>query len=315
MDGLLTQDNEISVSKSPFAAYRNERMVYDGRLTEIPIHHIMMRVKRGHVYGVDFVIMEALSELEFATSRMVTQYLRLKNIDISQIKVQNRLKFMNKLNIITRFKFESDEGKSMVRVYCIERAAKYLLQSRNYECHWKPTDNTRPIDTVKEILARNQVLLTYRTKLKNLESYKVNPSLRLIKSGKHINCFLRIDVKAGKEKETILFEPVRSFDGYKDKFLKRMKQYQEFYEYFRPSEDMPTPPQLVILGEDDKHLFELFKILYKNNIQFKGTNVIYTTDLRVLSNELNKSFVRFSFVEEGESVKAKITVLNYTILQ
>lgn len=316
MEGnLLVQDEEILVSKSPFSAFPAEKMIYDGRISPISIEHIMLKVKRGHVYGADFVILEALSELEFATSRMVTQYLNLKNIDISQSKVSNRLKFMNKTNIISRFKFESDEGKLNVKAYCLERAGKYLLLSRNYKCYWKMTDNTRPIQVVKKILARNQVLLSYRTKIPNVLRYSINPRFKLLKSNSFFNPSLKVDLKHGEEQEYILFEIFRGYDGFEDEIGKKMKQYEEFYEYFTPTVDLPRPPQLIIVGEDDKHLFEIFKILFKKNLKLKDVSYIYTTDLRVLDVELNKSVVQFTFIGEDGKKKAKIKVLDYTVLK
>jgi len=313
---LFTPNNEINVSRSPFGSYINEKMIYDGRIQRISIEDIMMCVKRGNIFGVDYVILEALSELEFATSRMVTQYLLLKNIDIQQSKVSRRLKFMNGKKIISRFKFDSDEGNPNLRVYCLEKAGKYLLLSRNYKCNWKQSDNTRPIDMVKEICSRNQLLLNYREKIgEKIEKYEINPIYKLRSSGDTLKPHLLIKFKEEYGNETMIFHAIRSYEGYKSKTEELLKKYQEFYEYFSPTKDMYKPPILVLIGELDKHIFEIFKIILKNKIKLKNMEFRYTTDLRTLNENLNKSIIDFQInVEEGKN-KVKIKELNFPLLK
>lgn len=313
MDNLLVSDKDINVSKSPFSAYTNEKMIYDGRLNPIPLDHIMFKVKRGHIFSTDFIILEALSKLEFATSRMVTQYLTFKNINIPQEKVSNRLKVMNKLNIISRYRFKSDDGEASFRAYCLERAGKILLISRNYKCDWKPTDSIRPLEVVKQILARNQILLSYLNKVNNIDSYEINPTIKLPTTGQKFMPNLSITLNVNEEKEVLFFEVFRSYEGYKETVVQRLSLYQQFYNYFTPINNINKLPQLIIVGEDDKHLFEIFKVIVSKHIEFKNVKPLFTSDLRVLEENLRNSIIDFNIKknENDSKVKVQINVLDY----
>jgi len=313
---LFAQDSEINVSKSPFSSFLNERMIFDGRTTHIAMDYIMMAVKTGKIFGVDFVILEALSEMEFATSRMVTQYLMLRNIDMPQSKVSKRLSFMSGKKVISRFKFDSDEGNPALRVYCLEKAGKYLLMSRNYKCKWKVSDNARPIDIVKGILARNQLLLSYRFKIDDkIDKYIINPTFRLKKKGEVFSPHLQINFKAEYGEEILLFDVIRSYEGYKEKAAERLNDYVELYQYFTPTQDTPKPPRLILVGELDKHLFEILKIIIKEKIALNNMDFLYTTDLRVIDDKLNKSIFKFDIVPENGKNTVKIKELNFSILE
>lgn len=315
MGELFTPDSDIKVSKSPFALYANEEKIYDGRLTTISLEHIMLKVKRGHIYGADFVILEALSVLEFATSRMVTQYLESRGVDMPQMKVHNRLKFMNSINIISRFRLASEGNEIAARFYCLERAGKFLLLSRGCVCSWKQSDNVRPLHIAKKILARNQVFLTFLLKVQNIKDHKIKPVVKLPKSHASFKPDLQINLAADDTKESIFFEVVRSYDGCDEKFLEKLKQYQEFYEYFVPTEEMACPPQLVIIGEDDVHLAGVFQKILLQKIELKNMSYVYSTDLRVLGDEPSKAFLKFDLLpKDGGGYKAKIKILNYSIM-
>ncbi len=307
MDLLNTPNAEIK-GKSPFGAYENEEKVYDGRITPISIDHIMFKVNRGEVHGVDFVILEALSILEFATSRMVTQYLYYRGIDMQQMKVHNRLKFMNKINIITRFKFVNEEQEIKTRVYCLQKAGKYLLISRNYPCKWKPSDSTKPLEIIKQILARNQVLLTYLLKVDSITNYEIDPVLKLVKSGGYFSPHLLLTVRNGEMEKNILFEVVRSFKGFEERLQDRLQKYEEFYEYFRPSDKIKSLPDLVFVGENDVHAFEIHRIIKKQNIKFKGITQLYTTDLQVLDEDVSRTLMNFEITVVNGKPKANVKI-------
>jgi len=310
MGNLLVNDENIVVAKSPFGAYENEGVKYDGKLGKADIDDIMLKVQRNNIVAIDYVILEAVSELEFATSRMVTKYLHLRNIEIVQDKVHNRLKFMNKHKVVSRYKFFNNESETNLRIYCLEKPGRTLLLGRNYECKWKPTDSLR-VEEMKEILARNQVLLSFRDKVDNLTSYEINPYFKLVKTTGHFRPHLLISISDNGKNEEILFEIARSYEGYIPKFIDRLRKYEEYYNHFQVTAEKPEPPKFIIVGEDDKHLFSIFKAILNEKITFKGMGVIYTHDLRLLDKEINKSFIRFDMRQENGKTKAKITELNY----
>ena len=77
-----------------------------------------------------------------------------------------------------------------------------------------------------------------------------------------------------------------------------MRLYAEFYEYFNTKDaGFDVPPQMVIVGEDDTHLVEIFKEIVKNRIVLKDSSIIYTTDLRQLDDTLENSIITFNYDE------------------
>ena len=87
--------------------------------------------------------------------------LEIKGIDPkSQDKLNNKLEQLVKSKILTRYYFNSDEGKGIYRIYCLEKMGKYLLDTRDdVECKWQPSDNTKPVAMIKKRLAGNQVII------------------------------------------------------------------------------------------------------------------------------------------------------------
>lgn len=316
MSNLFVEDSQIQVSKSPFSAYEGERKKFDGRLNSISLDHIMIKVKREDVFGVDFDILEAVSELEFSTSRMITQYLNLKGINIQQDKVQNRLNFMNRLTLVSRYKIVNDEAETNTRIYCLERVGKYLLLSREIPCSWVATDSARPLPIMKRILARNQVLLTYRSRLGNVGSYAKNPVFKNVVTNKDFKPdLLLILTDAEGVNKPFVFVVTRSYDGFMEKTVNDLAAYCEFVENFSPTPDMLEPPQLIIVGEDDKHLFEVFKQVLTHKLQAADREFLYTSDLRVICGELNRSLIKFTLIKENEKIKPKIVELNSELLK
>lgn len=54
---------------------------------------------------------------------------------------------------------------------------KYLLNSKETECKWQPSDNTKPVAMIKKRLAGNQTLIAYLRKVKAFDSYIVKPAI------------------------------------------------------------------------------------------------------------------------------------------
>lgn len=310
MSNLFIKDKDINTSKSPFAKYEGEKKKFDGRDSGIRIDHIMMKVKKEYVFGVDFDIIETIYKLHYSTSRMITQYLNLKGINIEQGKVQKRLNFLNRLTIISRFKVVNEESSTNTRIYCLEYMGKRLLQSRDIECHWKQTDSTFALSMMKKILSRNQVLLTYRSRLNNIieyktefENYKFTPDLQISLG------------KDGKVEEIIWFSVFRSYDGWKEDAENKIRKFKGYIDYFKQDIVVPIKPTFVVVGEDDKHLFEIFKIALINKLQPKEQSIKYTSDLRVIGNDLNKSLIEFALEKQGGKYKPKLKELNFTLLK
>jgi hypothetical protein len=317
MGNLFVEDHDIHVAKSPFSAYEGERKKFDGRINGISLDHIMIKVKREDVFGVDYDILEAISDLEFSTSRMITQYLNLKGIMVEQSKVQSRLNFLNKLTIISRYKIVNDETETNTRIYCLERVGKYLLLSRDKPCKWVATDSARPLSTMKRILARNQAILTYRSRLNNIEKYIFNPVFKIITSNKVFKPDIQITfINRQGAKEVMLLEVARSYEGCIEKTIESLKNYKEYIDSFSPTPNMLEPPYMGIVGEDEEHIYRIFKGVVENKIQPLNREFLYTTDTKIINSELHRSFIQYALIrQEDGKVKTKIKELNFELFK
>ena len=297
----MINDNEIKATKSPFAMRPNEEKVYDGKSGYSSINQAVFMVDMGYVHELHFEMLELISKFEFITSRQIYQLLQIKGIEVKdQNKVNARLENLIKARAVSRYYFKSDEGNGIYRVYCLEKAGKFLLNSREIRTDWVPTNNPRPVYLIKKRLAGNQVIIAYLMKAKYFQNYVVDPVL----TAKRQNMRFKVSggvVTLAKDRKVkdLMFEAVRREPGWEERFLTKMSLYAEFYEYFNIRDSgFEAPPQLVLVGEDDTHLVEIFKLIVKNRVVLKDCNILYTTDLRQLDETLEKSLISFSYNEE-----------------
>ena len=213
----MVEDNEIKAVVSPFAIREGEIKTFDGKDGYVSMNQIIHKINIGHINDIHFKILELVNEFEFITSRQIFQLLQWKGIEVaSQDKLNNKLEQLVKSKILTRYYFNSEDGKGIYRIYCLEKMGKYLLNSRGTECKWQPTDNTKPVPMIKKRLAGNQTIIAYLRKVKAFESYVPKPTLnakqtgkvfkatggsvKLTKNGKQYNSYLKLleEKKNGK---------------------------------------------------------------------------------------------------------------------
>ena len=174
----MVEDSQIKASTSPFAIREGEIKVFDGKDGYVSMNQIVQRINLGHINDLHFKIMSLVNEFEFITSRQLFQLLEINGFDPkTQDKLNGKLDQLVKTKILTRYYFNSDDGKGIYRIYCLEKMGKYLLNSRGEECKWQPTDNTKPVAMIKKRLAGNQVIIAYLRKVKAFESYTPKPSI------------------------------------------------------------------------------------------------------------------------------------------
>lgn len=305
----MVEDNEIKAPKSPFAMRENEIKVFDGKDGFASINTVVYKIDMGYINEIHFQIMEIINDFEFITSRQIYQLLLYRGVDIkSQDKVNKKLEDMIKSKIITRYYFSSNEGKGIYRVYCLDRVGKYLLNSRGVKTTWQPTDNTKPVYMIKRRLAGNQAIIAYMQKVGAYKGYVVSPMLfakrqntKFQASGGQV-VLVKNDIKID-----IIFETVRRNAGWEEKFMEKIKLYEEFYDNFQAKDcGFDKKPQLIIIGEDDEHVIEIFKTIKKVNAELKGIEIYYTTDLRQLEEELDKTLVAFRLDQATGRYKLEI---------
>ncbi|MBR3697626.1 MAG: replication-relaxation family protein [Clostridia bacterium] len=229
----MVEDENIKTTVSPFAIREGEIKAFDGNDGYVSISQIINKINLGHINDIHFQILYIVNEFKFITSRQIFQLLKFKGIEIkSQDKLNNKLEQLVKLKILTRYYFTSEDGKGMFRVYCLEKMGKYLLDSREKECRWQPTDNTKPVELIKKRLARNQIIIAYMRKVKSFDSYKMKPVINAKMLGKRFKANAEIVLKVKDNKISLLIECIRREENWQNIFLDRIKLYKDFYDNF-----------------------------------------------------------------------------------
>ena len=312
----MVEDNQIKAEVSPFAIREGEIKVFDGKDGYVSMNQIIHKINIGHITDIHFKILELVNEFEFITSRQLFQLLEYKGIEIkSQDKLNNKLEQLVKTKILTRYYFTSDEGKGIYRIYCLEKMGKYLLNSKEIECKWQPTDNTKPVPMIKKRLAGNQTIIAYLRKVKAMDGYTVKPVI----TAKQLNKNFKAtggSVKLTKNGKSIsfIFEVIRREEDWNKKLVEKMKLYKDFYENFQPMDSgYITMPQLIFVCEDDKHMIETFKTIIMNKLEISNLKLYFTTDLKQNSDTLDESLS--TFILDKEVNKYKMESIELKLLE
>ena len=308
----MVEDNQIKAQVSPFAIREGEIKTFDGKDGYVSMNQIVHKINIGHITDIHFEILDLVNEFEFITSRQLFQMLQIKGIDPkSQDKLNNKLDALVKSKILTRYYFTSDEGKGIYRIYCLEKIGKYLLTSKEIDCKWQPSDNTKPVPMIKKRLAGNQVLIAYLRKVKAFDSYIVKPALTAKTVGKVFKATGGA-VKLTKNGKSIqfLFEVFRRENDWQKKLVEKMNLYKDFYENFVPGDSgFAGIPQLIFVCEDEKHMAECFKEIITNKVEIPQIKMLFTTDLRQNEQTLSNTLVEFKLVDgkyKMENVELKL---------
>ena len=308
----MVEDNQIKAQVSPFAIREGEIKTFDGKDGYVSMNQIVHKINIGHITDIHFAILDLVNEFEFITSRQLYQMLQIKGIDPkSQDKLNNKLEALVKSKILTRYYFTSDEGKGIYRIYCLEKMGKYLLTSKEIDCKWQPSDNTKPVPMIKKRLAGNQVLIAYLRKVKAFDSYTVKPALTAKTVGKIFKATGGA-VKLTKNGKSIqfLFEVFRREADWQKKLVEKMNLYKDFYENFVPGDSgFAGIPQLIFVCEDEKHMAECFREIVTNKVEIPQIKMLFTTDLRQNEETLANTLVEFKLVDgkyKMENVELKL---------
>ena len=302
----MVEDSQIKAEVSPFAIREGEIKVFDGKDGYVSMNQIINKINLGHITDIHFQILEIVNEFEFITSGQIYQLLQIKGIEIkSQDKLNKKLEQLIKTKILTRYYFHSEDGKGIYRIYCLEKMGKYLLNSRDIECKWQPTDNVKPVALIKKRLAGNQTLLAYLRKVKAFDSYVVKPQLTAKTLAKPFKASGG-SVKLTKNNKSIsfLFEVVRREEDWKNKLVEKMRLYQDFYDNFVPGDSgFPIMPQLIFVCEDEKHTAETFKLIVTKGLEISKIKLYFTTDLRQNKESLEDTLIEFKLDENTNKYK------------
>lgn len=311
----MVEDNEIKAVVSPFAIREGEIKTFDGKDGYVSMNQIITKINLGHINDLHFQVIELVNEFEFITSRQLFQLLQWKGIDAkTQDKLNSKLDQLVKSKILTRYYFNSEDGKGIYRIYCLEKMGKYLLNSRGVECKWQPTDNTKPVPMIKKRLAGNQTIIAYLRKVKAFDSYVAKPTLSAKMAGKTFKA-TGGGIRLSKNAKNIdfIFEVIRRETDWKKKTVEKMKLYKDFYENFQPLDSgYMSMPQLIIICEDDKHMAETFREIVIKQVEIQQIKLYFSTDLRQNEESLDKTLVEFK--QDSETGKYKMENIQVKLL-
>lgn len=301
----MVEDSEIKTKVSPFAMREGEIKVFDGKDGYVSMNQIIQKINLGHLTEIHFKILELINKFEFLTSRQLFQLLQIEKADMpSQDKLNNKLEQLIKCKILTRYYFLAQEGSGIYRVYCMEKMGKYLLNSREIECKWQPTDNAKPVEMIKKKLSGNQIVIAYLRKSKNVSSYILKPVITDKVTGKSFKPMANVKFEIGGKYVDFVYEIIRRNENWKQELADRMRQWKDFYDNFDPGDSgYGSIPQLIFVCEDDIHMAEVFKELVINQLSINKIRFYFTTDLEQNKDKLDKSL--YEFVEEEGKYKKK----------
>ncbi len=301
----MVEDSEIKTKVSPFAMREGEIKVFDGKDGYVSMNQIIQKINLGHLTEIHFKILELINKFEFLTSRQLFQLLQIEKADMpSQDKLNNKLEQLIKCKILTRYYFLAQEGSGIYRVYCMEKMGKYLLNSREIECKWQPTDNAKPVEMIKKKLSGNQIVIAYLRKSKNVSSYILKPVITDKVTGKSFKPMANVKFEIGGKYVDFVYEIIRRNENWKQELADRMRQWKDFYDNFAPGDSgYGSIPQLIFVCEDDIHMAEVFKELVINQLSINKIRFYFTTDLEQNKDKLDKSL--YEFVEEEGKYKKK----------
>ena len=292
----MIEDSEIKTTVSPFAIRPGEIKVFDGKDGYVSMNQIIQKINVGHINDLHFRIMEIVNEYEFITSRQLFKLLEKEKFELkSQDKLNNKLEQLVKSKILTRYYLNSEDGKGIYRIYCLEKMGKYLLNSRGVECKWQPTDNTKPVAMIKKRLASNQLLISYKEKVQAFDSFQIKVPMNAKILGKQFKATGgKVTLSKNGKSIDFIFEVIRREDDWQKKLADKMKLYKDFYENFVAMDSgFKTIPQLILLCEDEKHMAETFREIVVNGLGIDKLNLYYTTDLRQNDSTLEHSLAEF----------------------
>ena len=292
----MVEDNQIKAQISPFAIREGEIKTFDGKDGYVSMNQIVHKINIGHINEIHFAILDLVNEFEFITSRQLYQMLEIKGFDPkSQDKLNNKLEQLVKSKILTRYYFTSEEGKGIYRIYCLEKMGKYLLNSKETECKWQPSDNTKPVAMIKKRLASNQLLISYKEKVQAFDSFQIKVPMNAKILGKQFKATGgKVTLSKNGKSIDFIFEVIRREDDWQKKLADKMKLYKDFYENFVAMDSgFKTIPQLILLCEDEKHMAETFREIVVNGLGIDKLNLYYTTDLRQNDRTLEHSLAEF----------------------
>lgn len=285
---LYVDDIDIKRSKSSFATYSNEHVKYEGKYNKLNTDALTftLQTRNSIMDALGYQILNAIYVMNYSTSRQITEYLNIvKNISVNQNIVSKKLSNFNNLSIATQQSFISDENKdgTNMKFYCLDKNGRTLLNGAGFSCNWKATDSLDNLH-VKGYLIRNQYILKVYKECTKLEKVKFR------------SLFSGIGATYSINDNSHIILPVRNTMQYQEELLNTFNKMSNNSELLTMIDK-----KIIILGEDSKHIFNIFKFLATNKIM--QPNIYFVTDLKLFDRELSNIFVRFGIKQNDNGIE------------
>ncbi len=315
-ENLFIPEVQKTYTKSVYAIQEKEKMTRKESNKIITEQHIADLINDGIIGELEVEILKAMSVLERATSRMVCMYLNVIGVDETQQKISSTMRKLFNYKILEKYIFKSKEVDSQVPTYGItldnihsnqELKDKEVFATRKYANvimkgyeiePWSLKESIKNLVTTKQVLARNQALLSFAVDINNTKEVEVNKKLATLKTTIKPQIYLEL------ENDEIIFLVLRNGQEESDWITGQLKAYEQYYTDWQPEEgsDKKYPPQLVFLGEDDSHILRVAKKLHEEKWKFGNVTPLFTNDLMILngSDAMNEIFYKIDISDEGE---------------
>lgn len=286
-NALYVDDKDIKRSKSSFATYSNEHIKYEGKYNKLNTDALTftLQTRNSIMDALGYQVLNAIYIMNYSTSRQITEYLNIvKKINVNQNLVSKKLSIFNNLSIATQQSFVSDEnieGTNM-KFYCLDKNGRTLLNGAGFTCNWKATDSLDNLH-VKGYLIRNQYLLKLYKECTKLEKIKFKTLINGIGATYSVNDNSHIII------------PVRNTLNHQEELLKTFNKISTSGEFLAM-----INKKIMIIGEDSKHIFNIFKFLVTNKIM--QPYIYFVTDLKLFDRELSNIFVRFGINKKEDGI-------------
>ncbi len=289
--------------------YEDVKVHFNGEGNRVEFDRVVYERNMGTLKDMpDKEIVRLVYELRSSTADQIKAVMA-KKFDVKPSVVEQRLKKLTKLRLITRYQFAFNSNGQVIKsdnIYMMDINGKNFLEGEDLaKVEWDLKDNLS-IHNHQEIyfarLITNQLVTKYYTNCSTFYSYEVKPRLKFEKAGKESYIRPNAMVNFGKKEKQVHFViySVRKVDKWEEEFKKTIGYIEDLYRYFKKSDKLMQEPIVMFICESDSHLKEVYQLL--ENSQVPLTYVVYTTDKLIEENEPSKSIAIVKRSDNGNIV-------------
>jgi len=289
--------------------YEDVRVQFTGEGNRVDFDRIVFERNMNTLRDIpDKEIVKLVYELRTCTAEQIRSIIS-KKYGIKQNKIDERIKKLVNLRLITRYQFVFNTKGQIVKtanMYMLDVNGKNFLEGEErVNVEWNQKDNLA-INTHREIffarLITNELITKYYLNCSTFYSYQVKPRILFDKNGETGYIRPNAVVNFGKKDKQVHFMiySIRKVNGWEEDFKKTISYIEDLYRYFKPSKQLKQEPILTLICESDSHLKEVYQILEKSQVPL--TYTVYTTDKLIDENDPSNSIAIVKRSENGNIV-------------